>query len=432
MPRSWLIGFFCWLFPIIVFATDDLMTVYRQALEADPTLAQSRSETLSEQENIAISRAGLLPEISLSGTATATNQRVGNPNNNGTVAQYNLSLKQQIFNFGKWITFQESKLSVKAAQANYAATLQDLIVRMVTAYFNQTEAYASWQLSRNNHKDLAEKLRETQLRYTAGLSKEADVANAKAAYDTSTTDVVMNFNRWLDARSELQAITGVNYEQLATLKNSFPLAVPQPNNLQQWLTVAQHQNLNLLSARFNADAAREKIRLENAGNYPTIDASLGFAGNRSQNNGLKTTNSAAAVGSLDLNLPIYEGGLVTADTRQAQYDYQAALAKYTFTYRATVSQTQQGYNDVLADIAKIQSGGLAVESNRQSLKDTDIAYQGGIRSMFDLLTAQQNLYQTELIYLQAKYNYFEAMIKLKEAAGTLNVDDVRAINQWLH
>lgn len=434
--RQWFVQCFVGLFLLLivtrVFAAPDLISVYQQALHADPNLAIAWSNTLSVDENVAISRAGLLPNVNLSGSATINRNSQGDPLANGTIDSYSLSLTQPIFNYANWLSVQSSELTARSADASYGASVQDLIIRVTNAYFTVAERYNEWQLSLSNQSALAEELRNMKLRFRVGLSKTADVANAQAAFDNSATNVMIAHASWLDARADLQAITGVDYPAVALLKNNFPLVEPNPNDLTTWLGAVKKQNLTLLAARFAEDAARETIKAVHAGHYPVLSANVGYSGNRSDNNGLGVTNVNGGTASVSLNLPIYEGGLVTAQTHQAMANYEAALARYDLAYRNASAEAEKGFNGVITNINKIKSGKLAIASNKTSLQSTKVAYEGGIRTEVDVLTAQQTLYQTEINYMQARYAYFQALLNLKQASGLLNIDDLQLINRWLN
>jgi outer membrane protein len=415
----------------VAHATPDLLTVYQQALIADPIIAGAHTTALSAQENIAITRANLLPNVQFFASATANRAGQGNPAMNGTTDIYNINLQQTLFNYASWLNLQKNELTAKASLTDYAAKLQQLITRVANAYFDQAEADTRWQLSKANNQALSAKLRDTVLRFKVGLVKQADVANAKAAYDNSTIDVISARNNLLHTQLQLQEMTAVIYPKVALLKNSFPLISPQPAQLSNWLDQATAQNFSLLAARLIQQAAHKNIAMQRAGAYPILNANLSYNGNRSQNNGIATTSTSSGVAEVNFNLPIYQGGLIVAETKQAQYDYQTAHAYYLQVLRNVCNHTQQNYYDVLANLAKITSGKLALESNLESLNNTMIAYKAGIRTISDVLLAQQSLYQAQLSYVQSEYAYFRSLLALKESAGILTIDDLKKVDYWL-
>ncbi len=54
-----------------------------------------------------------------------------------------------------------------------------------------------------------------------------------------------------------------------------------------------------------------------------------------------------------------------------------------------------------------------------------------MRINIDVLNAQSQLYQTKRDLAVARYNLLMGQLKLRQAAGTLSLDDVQAINAFL-
>ena len=408
----------------------DLWDVYQQALKSDPTYAQDFANALVTMDNVAIEKAGLLPNISLTGSATETHAEQGNPINNGTNDEYSLALTQPIFNYGIWLTYQSSQLSAKSASATLAANLQDLMARTANAYIAEALSQKIAVLNQGYLESLQAEFKQTQLLYRAGLAKGADLSSAQASVANAQVEVISANANEVIAQSQLQAITGVPYNDIALLKTS-PNQLKVTDNLQTFLNQAKLQNLNLLAARFAMLAAKSNIAVEHAGHYPQLDADLSYSGNQSNNNGLGNTNSNGGTAGLSLTLPIYQGGLVVAQTTQALHQYQSDLAQYVITYRQTIQQTQQGYTDLLSSLQKMYAGQIAVNANQENYKQMEISYQAGIRTMVDVLLAKQNLYQAKLSLLDAEYGVLTSYIELKQALGTLSVNDLLAINRLL-
>ena len=58
-------------------------------------------------------------------------------------------------------------------------------------------------------------------------------------------------------------------------------------------------------------------------------------------------------------------------------------------------------------------------------------FQVGTRTAVDVLNAQRDRFEARRDHLQARYDYILEVLRLKQAAGTLNEDDLVEINNWL-
>ena len=210
-----------------------------------------------------------------------------------------------------------------------------------------------------------------------------------------------------------------------------PLLSPQPASLRQWAATAEKQNLLLRSALLNADIARQNIRLQRAGHLPTLDIVAGrnksivgggYFGARDI-----TTDSI----SLQFSINLYQGGLVTAKTREAAHLYRQARDLADAQRRATLRQARDAYRGVVSGISRIKALKQAIVSSESAYKATRAGFDVGTRNIVDVLNAQRELFRARNNYAQARYDYILNLLRLKQAAGTLSPRDLMAVNRWL-
>jgi outer membrane protein len=223
------------------------------------------------------------------------------------------------------------------------------------------------------------------------------------------------------------------YPKLALLKDNIPLVNPNPQNIDDWSSTAEQQNISLLAQRYLAQAARQGIKVAFAGHFPTVSltGSYGAVNSTDLNNGNATNNATTAAYGITANLPLFSGGGVNAATETAEYAYQVAHQQVEISRRALVAQTRQLYLNIVAGISQIQADREAVVSAAAALASYEAGYKVGTQTIVDVLTAQSNLYSAELQYTSDRYNYVNNILALKQAAGTLTEQDVININAWL-
>jgi len=426
---------------------ENLVQVFQQALSYDPTYQKAGAVYRSTMQDIPISRSYLLPQFDVTGFSQYNdqNQRAGQSLNlpNGQTAtfgqgnyQYNshgytLALTQQVFDYAAWATLSEAKISVKAANATYIAALQDLMSRTAQAYFNVLDAQDTLRYIEAEKKAIYQQLDQVTQQFKVGVVAITDVYQSQAAYDSIISQEISAANNVINQRQNLQTITGKYYNRLSSLKYNIPLLLPNPATPDKWVQTALKQNWTLAAARFTADAAREQITVERANNLPVFDA---YADQEYSKTGTTpsgridtTTNSVG----IQMTLPVFQGGLVMASTKQASYDYQAAKDQMTYTYRSVYNNAEQSYNNVVSNINQVKADRQAIVSNASSLRSTIEGFKVGTQTMLDVLQAQQNLYNAEQQFSTDQYAYINATIALKEAAGTLSYSDLQEINTWL-
>lgn len=420
----------------------DLFTVYQQALKCDPVLAKAEATRNADQEGVPQSRAALLPTLSSLANVTDLRNSEQNGGNNGNGLRggslggnqhsYTLALSQSLFNFQNWMSLRAAKNTAKQADATYNAALQDLIIRVTTAYFNVLGAQDNLRFIKANKNAVGDQLKQIKERYQVGMATMTDVYQAQANYDTLNAQEIAAQNNVMNNFEALRQITGQRYQQLDPLRAGFDLVSPQPANSQQWIRAGENNNWTLLASRFAEQAAKETIRVNYAGHFPTLDATGRYQNGNGPAVGVNTNSNAWATSvGLEVKLPLYQGGLVMSKTRQAQDRYLAASDDMIAAHRLVVFQAQQAFNNVMAGISKVKADRIAITSNQSALDSIQAGYQAGTKTILDVLTAQQNLYQAESTLSTDQNTYILSTLTLKQAAGSLNANDLLAVNRWL-
>jgi len=410
---------------------EDLITIYYQALANDPTFKQAHAEWLAEQELVPVAKAALLPTIDVTSQISRNYADPGSTDEHKYYSSsgYSLSISQPVFNLENWRALSTAKTTVKAAAANYAAAAQDLMYRTSYAYFNVLQAYDQLRYTIANKKAIYRELVTTKQKYAVGLIAITGYYEAQSRYDEAAAQEIIDRTSVNDALEDLRAITGHYYSNIKGLKTQAPLVTPQPKNINQWVTIAEQQNYNIMTQKYLTQAAKEFIGVQKAQGFPTIAAGASVEQNFYKDFS-DTTVSTGSVG-LSLNYPLYTGGLITSQAKQAQYLYLQQLAILQYQYNNVTALTRQSYLAVVSGISKIKADAQTIKSNQKQLESTQAAYQVGTRIMVDVLDSLAAVYQSQQQYADDQYDYIVNTILLKQYAGTLSDGDIAKINHWL-
>ena len=134
---------------------------------------------------------------------------------------------------------------------------------------------------------------------------------------------------------------------------------------------------------------------------------------------------------MDINLPIYQGGRVVSQTREAKHSHQAAIERLEQARRAAYRQTRQAFLGVLTQISTVKAFKQAVVSSATALDSTRAGFEVGTRTAVDVVDAERVLFQAKRDYARARYDYILETLRLKEATGRLSPDDLATANSWL-
>ena len=418
-------------------AAADLLDIYALAEENDQQLRSAQQQRLSVEQNIPIQRADLLPQLQGSAGVDYTHTRVldgaagSSDVTKGSGRNIALNLSQSIYNRTENLQLDIAQLQVRQAEIDYEQARQDLILRTGQAYFQVLNADAQLQLAKANRTALKRQLERAQRQYEVGLVAVTDVADAQSQYDQANAQIIAARNALNNAEAALATIIGRNETDLDDIRTNLDVATPQPADPQAWIDLALEQNLGLQSAMVGTRIAQQNVDVARSQRAPTVslEGSYGYDNSPSQFTG-RNESLNGQVG-VQLNLPIYTGGRINAQSRQAAFDYQRSQFDLEAQSRQVRQQTSDSYRGVQTSISEITAFQQAVESARTSLVATEAGYGVGTRTIVDVLNAELRVFQAMADYLDARYNYITNLLQLKADTGQLTVADLEAINRQL-
>lgn len=416
---------------------ENLMQVYQQARLSNPELRKSAADRDAAFEKINEARSPLLPQLGLGADYTYSNgyRDANGVNSNATSAS--LQLTQSIFDMSKWraLTLQEKSAGIQ--DVTYQTDQQTLILNTATAYFNVLNAIDVLSYTQAQKDAVYRQLDQTTQRFNVGLVAITDVQNARSQYDTVLANEVTARNNLDNAVEQLRQVTGNYYPELASLNvDGFKTNKPQAVNA--LLKEAENRNLSLLQARLSQDLAREQIRLAQDGHLPTLDltASTGvsdtsYSGSKTNSSQYDDSNMGQNKIGLSFSLPLYQGGMVNSQVKQAQYNFVGASEQLESAHRSVVQTVRSSFNNINASISSINAYKQAVVSAQSSLDAMEAGYSVGTRTIVDVLDATTTLYNAKQQLANARYTYLINQLNVKSALGTLNEQDLVALNNTL-
>lgn len=414
----------------------DLVDVYRDALAQDPVYASARLALEANREVLPQARAGTLPNISASSNYFRNERDSGGSSSGYNTYGYSLSLTQPLFRRQTWIAVDQADLQVKQAEAVFADVQQNLIVRAAQAYFDVLLAQDNVALSGAQKKAFSEQLAQAKRNFEVGTATIVDSYEAQARYDLAVSKEISDQNDLEIKRQALQQLVGKLNANLAPLKDNVALALPEPANMEAWVTNAETASPVIAQLRNAYEIAKKEVDRNQAGHLPTLDLVGSYGDSRSpgfnvlgQQSGTSSTKSAQI--GLQLTIPIYQGGGVQSRVRQSLSNREKSAQDLENTKRTVAQSVRQSFLGVKNGVAQVKALEAALVSNQSSLDSTILGKEVGVRTNVDILNAQQQLFQARRDLQQARYNTILSQLRLKSATGRLQEEDLAEVNRLL-
>jgi outer membrane protein len=417
---------------------EDLLDVYRLARDNDPAIKAAAAAYAAAQEARPKSMSLLLPQLSATADAARVHEDISNAT--GLLSNINqsyderglgVSLVQSIYNHGNYALLRQADSRLTQASAEYGAAQQDLFLRTAQGYFDVLAAEEHLTFARSEKKSLGERLEQVRRRHEAGAGTLTLVLEVQARYELSVAQEITAANAVDSAREALQAITGTAHGTLNTVVEKLPLAPPDPQDMTAWVNLALKQNLRLLAAQAVEEIAREEVTRQRAGHLPSLDLVAGYRFDSFTGGSFGARDSSVNRIGVRLNVPLLNGGLVSALTREAEQRHIQASEQRAHSQRTVERAARDAYRGVIAGIGSVQAFKQAVTFNEAALQSVETSYEAGKRTIHDVLTQQSNLYRAKREYGDSRYNYLLSILRLKMAVGALTLGDLEQINAHL-
>lgn len=415
---------------------NDLLAIYRDALANDPVYASARFADQAAREREPQARSALLPNVGASVGYNQIWQDSSTPNVSNSFNSWgpSLQLTMPIYRPQNWDALSQAKLAVQSSGAQLAQARQDLILRVTQAYFDVLAAQDALTAIEASKKATAEQLAQARREFEVGTKTIVDTHEAQALFDQIVAQEEVARGNLIVRRNALRVIIGRDTgDSLLPLRDAPQLTPPQPADVEAWARRAEEASYGVAVARAAAEIAQLETTRSRHGHYPTLD--LAASVSQSRTSGSLTSDASnsfrdSRIG-VQLNVPIYSGGLIQSRVREALANEERARFDLESARRNAAQGARQAFTGVDFGLAQVRALESAEVSAKSQLDSTRLGYQVGVRINLDVLNAVQQVFSTKRDLAKARYDTIINGFRLKQAAGNLTEEDVQRANALL-
>ena len=410
----------------------NLSDVYRDAQAYDAQYASARAALAAGREKAEQGRAGLLPQVDLSGNVTRNHVDSSLPGGDVDYTGNGASINavQPLFRKQNWVAFEQAKNQTRIAEMQFKLAEQDLILRVAQAYFDVLQSQDNIAFIEAQKAAIAEQLAAAKRNFEVGTATITDTHEAQARYDLAVAQEIAERNTLNIRLRALEKLIGKPAGALDALIEPAQLQA-EAGGIDEWAERAAAGNLQAGIQRIAKAIADQEVERNRAGHYPTLDAVAGYNVSNNQNLGTLQADMRTASIGLQLNLPIYQGGLTSSRVREAVANQEKARQDLEAAARDAGLSARQAYLNVESGVARVRALEQALVSSRAQLDSTKLGLSVGVRTNLDVLNAEQQVLSARRDLAGARYAWLLAGLSLKAAVGTLDPGDLAEIDRHL-
>ena len=421
--------------------SNDLLTIYKEALEKDPEFNSKKADLAISKEFLNQSRSGLLPQVRVTG-GTNWNEYYQDRQlqNDYNTFSYGLNVSQPLFRLDRWFSNKQAKENVEAAEAQFAYQQQNLIIRVTGAYFKVLSAKANLEAKIATEKALNNQYDAVSERFNTGSVSRIDLADAKAALNRAESDRGQAEGNVDISFEELNSIVGRQVKLITPLNAALDFKAPQ-TDIDNQVSKGLSGNYLIIEAKNRLEAADANTKSKTSNYLPKIDLSANANRRTSKQytfDGLDSnldlpftipTETENRIYSIQFSMPLFTSGLNNSQRRQALLQEVKTEEQLILIERSVVQQVRSLHTALRTSELNISSLKSAVESSKDALEATKVGYELNSRNLIDLLQAERNYSESINNLSQASYAFIVTSLQYKQAIGNLVPGDVVELNK---
>ena len=421
--------------------SNDLLTIYKEALEKDPEFNSKKADLAISREFLNQSRSGLLPQVRVTG-GTNWNEYYQDRQlqNDYNTFSYGLNVSQPLFRLDRWFSNKQAKENVEAAEAQFAYQQQNLIIRVTGAYFKVLSAKANLEAKIATEKALNNQYDAVSERFNTGSVSRIDLADAKAALNRAESDRVQAEGNVDISFEELNSIVGRQVKLITPLNADLDFKAPR-TDIDNQVSKGLSGNYLIMEAKNRLEAADANTKSKTSNYLPKIDLSANANRRTSKQytfDGVDSnidlpftipTETENRIYSIQFSMPLFTSGLNNSQRRQALLQEVKTEEQLILIERSVVQQVRSLHTALRTSELNISSLKSAVESSKDALEATKVGYDLNSRNLIDLLQAERNYSESINNLSQASYAFIVTSLQYKQAIGNLVPGDVVELNK---
>jgi len=409
----------------------DLLEAINKAKKYDPRFASIFYEYKATLTYPKQARANLFPQINLFYTRGKINY-ITAPEYYFDYYTYNfrVNFQQSLFDVPNWINYYQNKMKVNMEEEKLTDAELELIKRVSDAYFDLLYAEDYLKVLEEEKKAIQKELQMIKKLYKAGEATKVDINDAEAKYSDILFRLIEAEKNYYSAKNNLENLIGEEPKELAKISEDIKFEEIIPSKVEEWINIAKKNSPILRYHSYAKKIAEKEYYKQLTSALPKIDL-VAYYTKSTAVEYIRTAPISYSFVGIQLNLPIFTGGYISAKKQEAYENIIKAKKDYEKVFLNLKQQIVDYFFNIKTALAQIYTGKINLKASQIAFESTKKGYQAGIRTIVDVLNAESNYYKAQLNLIKAKYDYIKNLIGLKYVCGILKYEDILKINNWL-
>lgn len=407
-----------------------LKAAFEAAQIHDPVFRSAKAEYLASQQLIPLARAALLPNVGITWSETRVTGSLASDTLPGRELDYrapvrNLTLRMPVYSRELFLKTEIADIQVEYAERYFSLKRADLLERLVGIWLQSLLAREGIAFANFAVVNAEIQSAHANKAYALGDGSKTDAEEADAMLILARSQLLESQNQQIQSDLTWKQMVGTDFPlpagQTISIGNrtqsTTELCHLQGTSLDAILAKAASNSASIEMRRLAIEISKKALARNEAGHFPKVD----FVANAqsSRNESLGTLNQSVDQQSISvqLSLPLYSGGYVSASVKQAAFDLEKSLTELESEQQNVARTVRRLYYSCIDNTHTVQAQQrihMARKSIQEGLKKARLA---GLASQIELIAGEFKVRQAQLDWIKALRDHASAALQLTTRTG---------------
>ncbi len=389
------------------------------ALKNQPALTSAREQVNAGQGRMTQAASPYFPRVTASAGHEESHTAGGLAESISRSNTTSLSVSQILYDFGRTGNARDAaRSSLRSAEFDEQRVMQDTVLNVKQSFFALLAAQKLALVSQKTIEQAESHLKQAEAFFQSGSKPRFEVTRAEVEVNNAKLSMINAKNTARLRTISLYNAMGLDPGGELELEDvlSSPIAIP---GLEQAMDEASKNRPEILKADADIQAARFRVRAEEANYFPTLSAhgSYNWANGSTSMGTFKIDVQDSWNTGVLLSLPLFEGGTTQGKVGEARADLRALEAQGQAFRRSVLIELNQAYADIESAAARISVMESLLKKADESLELAQGRYAAGVGTYIEITDAQVASVNAETDHVQALYDYQLAAARFFKAMG---------------
>jgi multidrug efflux system outer membrane protein len=401
-----------------VFQDPQLQELIRTALKQNYDMQLATERINAERAQLSITRSQLFPQAQANGNFTGGKEQDFQSKSNFLALTADAAFQLDLFGKLRRET-EAARAQVLATEDAQRTVMLTLVSDVASDYFNLLRLDLELQITRDTAKSQQDSVKLTSFRLDHGVAIKLDVLQAQQVLDTANAQI-----------PDLERQIGQEEDAISILIGDYPHGVPRGNPLVEQALPPEvpaglpsallERRPDIREAEQTLIAANAEIGVAKAEFFPQISltgSGGGSFGRSTVFSSLMSSQTSIWSYGVQVSQPIFAGGAIRGDLHLAESQHEQAL----IAYKQAIEHAFGDVSDALIAYQKFHEVRIGqeqvVEDLDESVRLSNMRYQGGTTTYLEVLDGQRSLFDAQLTLAEARGNEYQSLVQLYRALG---------------